>query len=76
MSTHATGEAIASCMSDEMGLECHNLDEILGAVRTLVRAYASMCGNVPVERALQGKPGRAVGADERLFLRVRKLVLV
>lgn len=68
VSAQAAGEAVTARMSDEVGLQCHSLDEIFRAVRTLVSAYASVRGNVPVERTLQGKPGGAVGADERFFL--------
>lgn len=68
VSAQAAGETVAARMSDEVGLECDGLDEVFGAVRTFVGAYTGMRGNVPVERALQGKPRRAVGAREGLFL--------
>lgn len=76
MAAYGAGKTVAACVSNKVGLECHSLDEILGAVGTLVSTNACVRGNVPVECSFQGKSGRAVRAYEGLFLRVRKLVLV
>lgn len=51
MPAHAAGKTVAARVSNKVGLECHSLDEILGAVGTLVSTNACMRGNVPVERA-------------------------
>lgn len=76
MATNVAGEAVETRMTEEVSSQRDCLDEVLGAVRTLVRAYSCVGGNVPVECSLQRKLGWAVGAAERLLFLVRELVLV
>lgn len=76
VATDVAWKAVETRMTAEVSSQCDCLDEVLGAVGTLVGAYPRVGGDVPVECSLQRKLGRAVGAAERLLFLVRQLVLV
>lgn len=53
VATDVAGEAVETRMAEEVSSQGDRLDEVLGAVGTLVRAYPRVSGNVPVEGSLQ-----------------------
>lgn len=70
MATDVAGEAVETRMTEEVRSQRDRLDEVLGAVRTLVCAYSRVGGDVPVQRSLQRKLCWAVGAAEWLLFLV------